>query len=53
VNKKIEAAVVIAQRTHHSEEILEVVAPMNIRDELGLTDDDKVSLTVIPLHMAT
>lgn len=53
VNRKIEAAVVIAQRTHHSEEILEVVAPINIRDALGLVDDDKVTLTVIPLHMIT
>ncbi|KXH72294.1 MAG: hypothetical protein AM326_03655 [Candidatus Thorarchaeota archaeon SMTZ-45] len=53
VNRKIEAAVVIAQRTHHSEEILEIVAPINIRDALGLADDDKVILTVIPLHMIT
>jgi riboflavin kinase len=53
VNKKIEAAVVIAQRTHHSEEILEVVAPVDIRDALGLDDEDRVTLTVIPLHMAT
>ncbi|MFW9838077.1 MAG: DUF120 domain-containing protein [Candidatus Thorarchaeota archaeon] len=53
VNKKIEAAVVIAQRTHHSEEILEVVAPVDIRNALDLQDDDNVTLTVIPLHMAT
>jgi riboflavin kinase len=53
VNCKIEAAVVIAQRTHHSEEILEVVAPINIRDALGLVDNDKITLTVMPLHMAT
>ncbi|MFW9813064.1 MAG: DUF120 domain-containing protein [Candidatus Thorarchaeota archaeon] len=53
VNKKIEAAIVIAQRTHHSEEILEVVAPVNIRDTLNLDDGDKITLTVIPLHMVT
>ncbi|MFW9974343.1 MAG: DUF120 domain-containing protein [Candidatus Thorarchaeota archaeon] len=53
VNKKIEAAVVIAQRTHHSEEILEVVAAINIRDALSLVDNDKITLTLIPLHMAT
>ena len=53
VNKKIEAAIVIAQRTHHSEEILEVVAPVNIRDSLKLDDNDIVTLTVVPLHMAT
>ncbi len=53
VNKKIEGAIVIAQRTHHSEEILEVVAPVNIRDTLNLSDDDKITLVVVPLHMAT
>ena len=53
INQKIEAAIVIAQRTHHSEEILEVVAPVDIRDALGLEDDAKVTLTVLPLHMAT
>jgi riboflavin kinase len=53
VNKKIEAAIVIAQRTHHSEEIIEVVAPVNIRDALNLSDNDTVTLTVVPLHMMT
>lgn len=53
VNDQVEAAVVIAQRTHHSENILEVIAPVDLRDELGLEDEDTVSLTVIPLHMAT
>lgn len=53
VNNEIEGAIVIAQRTHHSEDILEVVAPMNIREKLNLGEDAKVSLTVIPLHMVT
>jgi riboflavin kinase len=53
INRKIEGAVVIAQRTHHSEEILEIVAPINIRNALDLGDEDRVTLTVIPLHMAT
>jgi riboflavin kinase len=53
INQKLEGAIVIAQRTHHSEEILEVVAPVDIRNALGLEDDDKVTLTVVPLHMAT
>ncbi|MFW9793208.1 MAG: DUF120 domain-containing protein [Candidatus Thorarchaeota archaeon] len=53
VNKKIEGAIVIAQRTHHSEEILEIVAPVNIRDALKLKDNDKVTMVVVPLHMAT
>jgi len=53
INQKIEAAIVIAQRTHHSEEILEVVAPIHIRKALKIGDNDKVTLTVIPLHMIT
>ena len=53
VNDKIEAAIVIAQRTHHSEEILEVVAPVDIRSSLNLNDDDSVKLTLIPLHLVT
>ncbi|MGY5871940.1 MAG: DUF120 domain-containing protein [Candidatus Thorarchaeota archaeon] len=51
VNDEIEAAVVIAQRTHHSEDILEVVAPVDIRDALKLVDDDTVRLTLVPLHL--
>ena len=53
INGELEGAVVIAQRTHHSEEILEIVAPVNIRDALDIEDNDKVTLTVIPLHMKT
>jgi riboflavin kinase len=53
VNEKIEAAIVIAQRTHHSEDILEVIAPFNIRKKLKLAVNDPVTLTIIPLHMAT
>jgi riboflavin kinase len=53
INDNIEAAIVMAQRTHHSEDILEVIAPFNIRRALNINDDDSVTLTVIPLHMAT
>ena len=53
VNDKVEAAVVIAQRTHHSEDILEVIAPVNIRKKLKISDSDDVTLTIIPLHLAT
>ncbi len=52
VNGKIEATVVIAQRTHHSQDILEIIAPVNIRRSLKLKTDDEVALTVIPLHLA-
>ncbi len=51
INDEIEGAVVIAQRTHHSEDILEVVAPVNIREALGLADDERIKLTLVPLHL--
>ncbi|MHA1863558.1 MAG: DUF120 domain-containing protein [Candidatus Thorarchaeota archaeon] len=53
VNDEIEGAVVIAQRTHHSEDILEVVAPVDIRSALKLVDDDTVRLILVPLHLTT
>ena len=53
VNNKIEGAVVIAQRTHHSEDILEIVAAEDIRGTLKLTDDDSVKLVLVPLHLGT
>lgn len=53
INNEIEGAIVIAQRTHHSEDILEVVAPFNIRETLKLEEDSNVILKVIPLHMTT
>ncbi|MDF1537794.1 MAG: CTP-dependent riboflavin kinase [Candidatus Thorarchaeota archaeon] len=52
VNDKIEAAIVIAQRTHHSRDILEIIAPVDIRKALKLDDEAEVTLTVVPLHMA-
>jgi len=53
VNDEIEGAVVIAQRTHHSEDILEIVAPVDIRSALKLSDDDTVKLVLVPLHLGT
>lgn len=53
VNDEIEGAVVIAQRTHHSEDILEIVAPVDIRSALKLSDEDTVRLILVPLHLQT
>jgi riboflavin kinase len=52
VNQKAEGAVVIAQRTHHGQNILEVISPFDLRKKLKLSDDDLVTLTLIPLHLA-
>ena len=51
VNREIEAAVVVAQRTHHSPNILEVIAPVNLREKLNLKNDDMITLTLVPLHL--
>ena len=53
VNDEIEGAFVIAQRTHHSEDILEIVAPVDIRSALKLSDEDTVRLILVPLHLQT
>jgi riboflavin kinase len=52
VNQKVEGAIVIAQRTHHGQNILEVISPFNLRRRLKLKDDDSITLTLIPLHLA-
>lgn len=53
VQEQVEGAVVIAQRTHHDKDVLEIIAPVNIRTTLGLKNNDMVQLVVIPLHMVT
>jgi riboflavin kinase len=50
VNQKVDGVVVIAQRTHHGQDILEVISPFNLRTKLKLKDDDLVTLSVVPLH---
>ncbi|MFW9943507.1 MAG: DUF120 domain-containing protein [Candidatus Sifarchaeia archaeon] len=50
VNQKVDGVVVIAQRTHHGQDILEVISPFDLRKKLKLKDDDYVTLSVVPLH---
>ncbi|MHA2072203.1 MAG: DUF120 domain-containing protein [Candidatus Thorarchaeota archaeon] len=50
VNQKVDGAVVIAQRTHHGQEILEIISEANLRSKLKLKDNDLVTLTIVPLH---
>ena len=38
--------VIVPDRTHHDEDQLEIIAPENLRDELGLLDGDEVSVHV-------
>ncbi|MFX0044691.1 MAG: DUF120 domain-containing protein [Candidatus Hermodarchaeota archaeon] len=50
VDHKVDGVVVIAQRTHHGQDILEVISPFDLRKKLNLKDDDYVTLSVVPLH---
>lgn len=43
----VEGAVIIPIRTHHGFNTLEVIAPENIRERLGLNDGDTVTVKVI------
>lgn len=42
INRKIRGAVVIPERTHHPSDIVEIIAPVDIRKELSLKENDYV-----------
>jgi len=42
----IEGAVVIPERTHHPSDVVEIVAPVKLRDVLGLKDGDRIEIEV-------
>ena len=41
-----ETHIIVPERTHHDETQLEIIAPDRLRDELGVDDDDVVSVRV-------
>ena len=43
----IEGAIVMPKRTHYPEDVLEVIAPVKLRDSLNLKDGDYVDVEVI------
>ena len=43
----IEGAIVIPQRTHYPKDVIEIIAPVKLRDVLGLKDGDWVEVEVI------
>ena len=42
---QMEAAIVKPERARHPEDIVEIIAPVNLRDSLKLKDNDKVKLS--------
>ncbi|MDV3293279.1 MAG: CTP-dependent riboflavin kinase [Nitrososphaerales archaeon] len=48
VNGKENAGVLLIERTHHGETVMELIARVNLRQKLSLKDGDEVSVTVYP-----
>jgi len=46
VNDEVEAAVVIAYRSHYGPSVLELISPVYLRGKLGLKDGDEVKVKV-------
>ncbi len=46
LNDEIEGAIVFPAKTVHEENYLEFIAPMKLRDELNLEDEDIVTLEI-------
>jgi riboflavin kinase len=44
VGSQQEAAILLIQRTHHERNVVEVIAPVNLREQLHLKDGDSVTL---------
>lgn len=44
--------VIVPERTHHDERQLEVIAPVKLRDELGLADGDTVTVRIVEAERA-
>jgi len=43
--KSAQAAIVVPERTRHSEDIIEIIAPVNLREELRFKDNDKIKIS--------
>lgn len=48
VNRKVKGAVVIPDRTHHPSDIVEIIAPIYLRKELSIEDNDYVNVEMKP-----
>ena len=40
INDKQRAAILLIERTHHHPNVIEIISPQNLREQLGLKDDD-------------
>ena len=47
INKVLKGAIVIPHKTIHAKDIIEIVAPVNIREELYLNDGDEITCELV------
>ncbi len=47
MNDEEEVAIIFAERTHYSKEVVEVIAPICLRERFKLSDGDRVTLKVV------
>jgi riboflavin kinase len=46
VNDKYPAAILVIDRTHYDDSVMEIISPVNFRKELGLKNGDEVTVAV-------
>lgn len=46
INDEINGALIFPEKTHHPEDVIEVIAPVNLRNTLNLKDGDLVVITI-------
>jgi riboflavin kinase len=49
INEKVEGAIVFALRTHYGEDVIEIIAPYDLRNKLKLKDGDEIMITILNL----
>ena len=47
INSKVKGAILQPDRTHHGQDVAEVIAPVNLRKELNLKEKSKVKITLL------
>ena len=46
VNGKHPAAILVIDRTHYDDSVMEIISPVNFRKDLGIDEGDEVTVTV-------
>jgi riboflavin kinase len=50
VNDEIEGALIVAERSIHDHDVMEIISPHYLRRKLELADGDKVKVSFVPLR---